>query len=232
MAQKTLFALLVIFAVGANVYGIFEENFWIAQSAELFFILPIVAYYYKRIPSGNSNLYAFLGLLITAGVISFFEEFWLVAYVNLGLWMGCYIFLVREAIRHIEYEKGSRFMALYFLTVVGIYIYLLSLHVMELERNLADVFLFSSYLIYYLNILVLAIAALVYYLNSFSKKSVFFMCLTISFIFADVFRDMEVFYFPDLSVEIVGSLIRFAAIKMALLFFVSPEKKLRLLNLV
>lgn len=232
MNHKTIFALLVVLAIAVNVYGIFEENFWVTRFAEFFFILPLIGFYYKRIPVGNLNFYAFMALLLTAGIISFFRGFWLVPYVNLGLWMGCYIFLVREAIRHIEYEKGSRYMALYFLAVVGTYIYLLSLHVMELERNLSDVFLFSSYLIYYLNILVLAIAALVYYLNSFSKKSVFFMCLTISFIFADVLRDMEVFYFPDLSVEIVGSLIRFAAIKMTFLFFVSPEKKLRLLNLI
>lgn len=123
-------------------------------------------------------------------------------------------------------------MSLYFIGVVAIYAYLLSLHVLELERSLSDGFLFAYYIIYYLNILILAITALVYYLNSFSRKSVFFMCLTLSFIFADVFRDMEVFYFPDLSIEVVGSLIKFAAIKLALLFFVTPEKKLRLLNLV
>jgi hypothetical protein len=43
---------------------------------------------------------------------------------------------------------------------------------------------------------------------------------------------MEVFYFRDLSVEIVGSLIKFAALKLVFLFFITPEKKLRLLHLV
>ncbi len=232
MKQKYFFALLVIGAVAASVTGIFKENYWLEKAGEIFFILPLVAYYYNRLPERNYNLYAFLLFLITANIISFFHQIWFFSYIGIGLWIGCYIFLVREAIKHTEYEKGSRFMSLYFLAVVAIYAYLLSLHVLELERSLADGFLFSYYIIYYLNILILAITALIYYLNSFSKKSVFFMCLTISFIFADVFRDMEVFYFPDLSVEVVGTLIRFAAIKLALLFFVTPEKKLRLLHLV
>ncbi len=232
MKQKYFIGFLVVLAIAINIYGIYNENFWLKESAEFLFILPVVAYYLGKLPLKNLNFCAFLILLVAAGFLDFFKDFGLFAYVSLGFWMGCYVFLVREAIRHTEYEKGSRFMALYFAAVVAIYIYLLSLHVLELERSLADVFLFSYYIVYYLNILVLAVAALVYYLNSFSKKSVFFMCLTISFIFADVFRDMEVFYFPDLSVEIVGSLIRFAAIKLAFLFFVTPEKKLRLLNLV
>jgi len=232
MKQKIFFALLVVGAIAVNITGIFNENFWLEQSGKLLFILPLLAYYYKRLPVGNYNLYAFLFFLISATSLTFFHQIWFFSYISIGLFIGCYIFLIREAIKHTEYEKGSRFMSLYFVIVVAIYAYLLSLHVLELERNLRDTFLFFYYIIYYLNILILAITALIYYLNSFSKKSVFFMCLTIAFIFADVFRDMKVFYFPDLSIEIVGSLIRFAAIKLALLFFVTPEKKLRLLHLV
>lgn len=232
MKQKYFFAFLVVLTIAINIYGIFNENFWLAESGKFLFFLPLIAYYYHRLPTGNFNFYAFLGLLIVGSFLGFFRDLEIFQYISLGLLMGCYVFLVREAIKHTAYEKGSRFMALYFLAVVAIYTYLLSLHVLELERSVSDVFLFSYYILYYLNILVLAVVALIYYLNSFSRKSVFFMCLTISFIFADVFRDMEVFYFPDLSVEIVGSLIRFAAIKLTFLFFVTPEKKLRLLNLV
>ena len=232
MKQKYFFALLVVGAISANIVGIFNENFWLKEAGKFIFILPLLGYYYKDLPVGNYNLYGFLLFLISANAAGFFRDVWFFNYIGIGLWIGCYIFLVREAIKHTEYEKGSRFMSLYFIGVVAIYAYLLSLHVLELERSLSDGFLFAYYIIYYLNILILAITALVYYLNSFSRKSVFFMCLTLSFIFADVFRDMEVFYFPDLSIEVVGSLIKFAAIKLALLFFVTPEKKLRLLNLV
>jgi len=232
MKQKYLFAFLVILAMAVNVMGIYNEDFLLSRSGEFFFVLPLIAYYYKELPIGNLNFYTFLLCIITANALAFFRDSWYFNYIILGLWLASYIFLVREAIKHTAYEKGSRFMALYFVLVVAIYTYLLSLHMMELERSLSDGFEFSFYIVYYLNILILAVTALVYYLNSFSRKSVFFMCLTISFIFADVFRDMEVFYFADLSVEIVGSLIRFAGLKLTFLFFVTREKKLRLLNLV
>lgn len=232
MKQKYLFAFLVILAMAANVTGIFYENFWLSKAGDFLFIFPLIAYYYKDLPARNLNFYTFLLLIVTANALGFFRDVWYFNFIILGLWLASYVFLVREAIKHTEYEKGSRFMALYFVLVVAVYAYLLSLHIMELERSLSDGFEFSFYIVYYLNILILAVAALVYYLNSFSRKSVFFMCLAISFIFADVLRDMEVFYFADLSVEIVGSLIRFAGLKLAFLFFITREKKLRLLHLV
>lgn len=218
--------------MSANVTGIFYENFWLSKAGDFLFLFPLVAYYYKDLPSKNSNFYIFLFCIIAANALAFFRDSWYFNYIILGLWLASYVFLVREAIKYTEYKKGSKFMALYFVLVVAVYAYLFWLHIMELERSLSDGFEFSFYIIYYLNTLILAVVALVYYLNSFSRKSVFFMCLTISFIFADVFRDMEVFYFADLSVEIVGSLIRFAGLKLTFLFFVTREKKLRLLYLV
>lgn len=222
----------VVTAILVTLIGIFTENFWVRRSGEIIFILPLAGYYLKNLPLRNINFVAFFVCILLAAGFSFFWELWYIKLGVLGLWLGSYIFLVREAIKHTEYAKGSRFTTLYFLIVVGVYIYLLFLHMVEIERNLTDDFSFGFYIIYYLNILFFAICALVYYLNSFSRKSVFFICLTLSFIFADVLRDMEVFYFPDLSVEVVGTLIRFAAIKLAFLFFVTPEKKLRLLHLV
>lgn len=232
MKPKYIFAFLVVVAMLANIIGIFNESFWLSKSSELIFLLPLIAYYYKDLPLNNLNFYTFLVCIICANTLGLIQGVWFMHYVILGLWMFSYIFLVREAIKHTEYEKGSRFMTLYFFLVVSVYTYLLSLHILELERSLNDSFEFSFYIVYYLNILILAVTALIYYLNSFSRKSVFFMCLAIAFIFSDVFRDMEVFYFPDLSVEIVGSLIRFAGLKLAFLFFVTKEKKLRLLHLV
>lgn len=232
MKEKYLFAFLVVLTMAANVIGIFLENFWLSNTSEFLFILPLIGYYYKELPVGNFNFYIFLSCVVLASSLDFFQDILYFNYVVLALWLTAYVFLVREAIRYTKYEKGSRYMSLYFVLVVVVYTYLLSIHILELERSLSDGFELSVYIVYYLNILIFAISALIYYLNSFSRKSVFFMCLTISFIFADVFRDMEVFYFPDLSVEIVGTLIRFAAIKLSLLFFVTPEKKLRLLHLV
>ena len=232
MKQKVILASLTITAMLVNVFGIVKEDFLFRKSGEILFFLPLILYYFKKIPFKNFNFLMFLGMALAATAVSFFERVWYFEEFKLGLWLVGYIFLAREAIKHTEYEKGNKFTNLYFIAVIAVYVYLLWVHVTEIERNVGNGFIFSFYIIYYLNILFIAIAALVFYLNSFSKKSVFFICLTLSFIFSDVLRDMEVFYFRDMSVEIVGSLIKFAALKLVFLFFITPEKKLRLLHLV
>lgn len=232
MKRKILLGFLVVLAMLVNLAGIINEDILLRRSGEVLFFLPLIAYYYKKLKVRNFNIYLFTGFALAATIAGCFNTTWYFEQITLGFWLGSYIFLAREAIKHTEYERGSKFTTLYFIGIIAIYVYLLSSHILEIERNLGNEFTFSLYIIYYLNILFLAVAALVYYLNSFSKKSVFFICLTLSFIFADVLRDMEVFYFRDISVEVVGSLIKFAALKLVFLFFVTREKKLRLLHLV
>ncbi|MCY2687736.1 hypothetical protein [Salinimicrobium sp. TH3] len=232
MKQKVLLSLLAIVAMCVNVAGIVGDNFLVRKLGEILFFLPLIFYYNKKFPFKNCNFLMSFGMAMAATLISFGGSFWYFEQIKLGLWLTGYFFLAREAIRHTEYEKGSKFTTLYFLIIVGIYVYLLWGQISEIERNLGNELAFWLYAIYYLNLLFIAITALVYYLNSFSKKSVFFICLALSFIFSDVLRDMEVFYFRDLSIEIVGTLIKFAAIKLVFLFFITPEKKLRLLHLV
>ena len=232
MKPKNVFAFLTIVAIVVNVIGIFEESFWLRTAGQAFFILPLVAYYYKQLPFKNLNFGGAFLCIVGTSVFSFFQGHWYFNELILGLWLLGYIFLAREAIKHIAYEKGSKFTSFYFVIIVVVYGYLLSSHILEIQEKLNNSYELSLYIIYYLNILFFAITGLVYYLNSFSKKSVYFICLTLSFIFADILRDMEVFYFRDLSVEVIDALIRFAALKMMFLFFVTPEKKLRLLHLV
>ena len=232
MKQKSFLVLLAVVGILINIIGIFEDNFWLETSGQALFVLPLATYYYSQLPSKNLNFYALFFCIIATSLAAFFRELWYFNEVIHGLWLIAYIFLAREAIRYIEHKKGSRFTTSYFFTVIAVYAYLLSTHILEIERSLSNNFMLSLYILYYLNILFIAGIALVYYLNSFSKKSVFFICLTLSFIFADVLRDMEVFYFRDLSVELVESLIRFAGLKLVFLFFVTREKKLRLMNLI
>lgn len=232
MKRKILLSLLAISAMLVNIAGIVSEDFLLRKAGEILFFVPLIIYYLGKIPFKNFNFLMFVGAALAATVVSSVNNLWYFEQVKLGLWLVSYIFLVREAIKHTEYERGNKFTTLYFVAVIAVYVYLLWVHVIEIERNVGNNFTFSLYIMYYLNILFFAIAALIYYLNSFSKKSVFFICLTLSFIFSDVLRDMEVFYFRDMSVEIVGTLIKFAALKLVFLFFITREKKLRLLHLV
>lgn len=232
MKQKILFVLVSVIAMVVTIIGIFEENFWLRMSGQALFVFPLVVYYFSRIPSKNVNFYVFLCCFIATSIFSFFQDIWYFSHLILGLYLIAYIALAREAMKHTEYGKGSRFTIFYFVIIVAVYGYLLSSHIIDIEEKLTNNFDLSLYIIYYLNILFIAITALVYYLNSFSRKSVYFICFALAFIFADILRDMEVLYFPDLSVEVIEAIIRFAAFYMVFLFFLTPEKKLRLLHLV
>lgn len=150
----------------------------------------------------------------------------------MGFWLVCFFFVIKEAIQVTEFNKGSRYVQLYFVLVVVVYAYLLSLHMIEMEDGMTNNWQFPIYFIYYINLLILRIASLVYYLNFFSRKSIYFICFALAFIFSEVLRDMGTFYFLDLSVEITGGLVNFAALQLVFLFFVTKEKKLHLLNLI
>lgn len=232
MKSRNFYVFLLVLAISTHVGAVFLENDLLIHGSQFIFLFPLLGYFYENLPSRKSNFYGFLICVILADLFAFSGRSWYFDQISLGFWMISFVFLVKEAVQYTEYTKGSRFMLLYFLLVVSVYIYLFSLHVMEIEENLADGVLFSLYVIYYMNLLVLGVTALIYYLNSFSKKSVFFISLALAFILADVLRDMQVFYFKDVSVEIAGGLIKFSALIFAFLFFVTKEKKLRLLNLV
>lgn len=232
MNPKALYLFFFISAILVHVFAVYSEREILAQLSQLFFLVPLAIYFFKRVPVQKFNFFIFLFFVVLAELITLTGWVWYFEHLNLGLWMIAFILLVREALQYTEYTRGSRFMLLYFILVVTIYIYLFSLHILEIEENLADGILFSLYVIYYGNLLVLGVTALIYYLNSFSKKSVYFICLALSFILSDVLRDMKVFYFKDVSVEMAAGILKFAAIIFVFLFFATKEKKLRLLNLV
>jgi len=56
----------------------------------------------------------------------------------------------------------------------------------------------------------------------------FFISLAISIIFANILRDMGVFYFKDISVEISESIIRMGSALFFVLFFITSERRLKL----
>lgn len=232
MRIKIIYAFLVLVTILGNVVSVLESVSWWKQTSQLVFILLLFSLFFGKISLGRSNFTGFLVTCILASITSFFGDAWFFTEVTLGLWLISFVFLVMEAIKFTQYNRRNRYLHLYFFVVVAIYTYLFSMHILEIRDSLSNQVLFPMYLIYYVNLLILGVTALIYYLNSFSKKAVFFSCLALAFILSDVLRDMGIFYFRDLSVEIAGSLIRMAGIALAFLFFITREKKLRLLNLI
>ena len=146
--------------------------------------------------------------------------------------MASYFFLAKEALMHTQRTNANKYMKFYFFLLIGINVYFIFNHLLEMEKNFSSSLYFILYSFYYLNLLTLGVIALIYYLNSYSKKSVFFISLVLSIILADVLRDMALYYLKDTSVLIIESILRFSIIILAFKFFITEEKKLRLINMV
>ena len=171
MKQKVLLVFFATLAVVVNMVGIVNEDLLLRRSGEILFFLPLIAYYYQKIQLKKFNVIMFLMFAMGAIIVGSFERIWYFEEIKMGLWLGSYVFLAREAIKHTEYERGNKFTTLYFVGVIAAYVYLLSQHVLEIERTGVNDYTVYFYIIYYLNILFLAVAALVYYCLLYTSPS-------------------------------------------------------------
>lgn len=232
MKLKYFCGFVGILAILSGIASSFYEVEWLRESSQIILIFSLFGYFFDDLQDTDINFYGFFIASLIASIADVFEELWYFSHVAIGFWMVCFWFLVREALQYTEYSKGSRLVRLYFILAVGAYAYLLSRHLMEIEKNFSDDLQLLMYLLYYFNLLALAVTALIYYLNSFSRKSVYFLSFVLALIFSNLLRDMVIFYSRDLSVEIAGLITKFASFVLIFLFFATKEKRLRLLNLV
>ena len=129
-------------------------------------------------------------------------------------------------------EAANRFMLFFFFLLIAVNVYFLFEHLQEMEMHVVGVVEFGFYTVFYVNLFILGIVGLIYYLNSYSRKSVYFITLVMTLVLADVLRDMAAFYLRDTSVLLMESILRFGSVFLAFQFFATEEKKLRLINLV
>jgi len=165
-------------------------------------------------------------------MLSFFENEGLFYLVSVLLKMVSYFFLIREALKYTERQTANKFMLVFFFLLIGVNAYFVFQHLQELEIYMAGIIELGFYSAYYINLLVLSIVALIYYLNSYSRKSVFFIIVVMGLVISDILRDMAFFYLPDTSVLLMKNFLSMMAIIMAFRFFSTKERKLRLINLV
>lgn len=232
MKVKNLGWSLLILAVLVNIWAIFTETFWLENTSSMSFFLFAVLLVVHNYRKFNNYLYIFLGFTMLSHFARFFRGDWYTNEISLLFLTLAYIALTLEAVKYIALKNASNYMMLYFIAIVGINGCLLGFHVLEIKEYISSNIIFSAYLIYYINLLILGIMALIYYLNSYSRKSMFFISLALGIIFADVLRDMGVFFPKDYSVEVAESLIRSGSAVFAVYFFVTKEKQLRLLNMI
>ncbi len=225
--------LLLLFPLlGVNLYATIGDMDWLMRTTQFIFILGIFTIYLKQNKKPGYNAIIFFGFFLLAQITSL-----IFTSVNLELllllcYIGAYFGLSREAFQHTQRQTATKTILVYFILLIAVNTYLLLTHVIELKSYMSSDLEFTIYIFYYLNLLILGIIALIYYLNSYSKKSIYFITLVLAFIFADVFRDAAHFYLKDSAILVTGNLLWFTGLLFCLFFFLTPERKLRLMNLV
>jgi len=232
MKHSRLYLIICLPLIIINLFAVFNNISWLTHFSEILIFIPLVFAYFNKLDFKNINLSGFLVLSVLAIVLRFFEKEFSVYLISNLFSMLSYSFLIREALRYTRRETGNRFMQVFFFLLIGLNVYFVSQHLQELEIHMAGIIEFGIYSIYYINLLILAIVALIYYLNSYSRKSVFFITLVMAIVVSDILRDMATFYFPETSVLLMNSFLGMSAIILSFLFFATEEKKLRLINLV
>lgn len=228
-SKLSLLALLPLLLV--QIYAVMESQTWLSSLSGLLLFFPLLHGFCCEVKKSRLNFRAFVITAVLAGIFGFFQH--KIGHFGMMVFSGIsYLFLYLEALKFTERSAANRYIKIVFVILVILNVYFLVGHLEELKRKISDMGEMIFYVFYYLNLLVMALIALVYYLNSYSKKSVYFISLTLALLFADVFRDMALFYLPDASVEIIQSILRMAGLFMAFKFFTTSEKKLRLINLV
>ena len=215
-----------------DVMAVFSTWFWVVNIIYIVFLFTAVWMFRKKYKKFNTCLFIFLGFSGLAFLARIFETAWYFNQASLILFTVAYLVLIIESVKYIEMKNASNYMLVYFTLIVGINAYLLGLHVFDLRVHLSSSLEYVIYIVYYINLLILGVFGFIYYLNSYSKKAVYFVSLILALIFAEILRDMGVFYMQDPSVEITEAILRLAVALFAVLFFITKEKKLRLINML
>tara|TARA_R100000935_G_scaffold36929_1_gene57938 strand:+ start:1189 stop:1812 length:624 start_codon:yes stop_codon:yes gene_type:complete len=206
--------------------------FWLSILSHIGFFVAAFMLFCEEAKSCSINFFLFFTLTLIAYFFRSLSEFWHFNELSLITQAAGYLALMMEAVKNFKIKIGSPIMLVYFFGIIGLNIYLLLMHVFELEPYFSNLLTLIIVGFYYVNLAVLGVIAFLYYLNSYSKKSMFFISLVLSIVFADILRDMGVFYFKDISVEVAESVIRIGSAIFAVLFFITKEKKLQLINFV
>lgn len=232
MKIRTFGWAILILLILINIWAKLTEMYWVENTTYIFYFLAVVLVVQDKYKKFRRPMYLFLGLTILSYLTRAFDGAGYSFEISLVLLSTANIILIKAAAKHIEVKNASNLMLLYFILIVGINACLLGYHVWEIKEYIDNTAVFSVYILYYVNLLILGIVAFIYYLNSYSRKSMYFISLALGIIFADILRDMGVFFPKDISVEIAESIIRLASAVFAVFFFVTTEKQLRLLNMI
>lgn len=228
MKIKKLCLPLACIVLALNIYSIIFNLEWLQEASRvLFFVIPLIIFS-QDLNFSNKNILSFLLVFFLSELTIFLPDEWYFNVLRLLLLVAAYFLLSREALRFTKKARSNNFILFFggFLLLINGYFF--TLHFLKIKEHPGSMAELSIYALYYLSLLILAIVGLVYYINSYSKKSVFFIALVLAIIFADIFENLQQIYLRDLGIKLVQNVLHFATAMFIFYFVTTKEKKLNL----
>lgn len=197
-----------------------------AVSRIAFKLLLFVCFFNHKAIQNKLLFYAFFGtLLITdlcsIGAIYISASF---LYAISGLFGLGYLFLLADGYTKFKVLNLRNTVAMYYFFVIAINALLMLLHLYNLYHYLEGLsWVYVGQVLYSILMFLMIIMALAYYLNSYSKKSMYFLIGTLAFIGSDILISAYYFYNIEENLVFLHTLLGMIGYVFFFNYFFTPE---------
>tara|TARA_R110001632_G_scaffold58812_2_gene143209 strand:+ start:231 stop:995 length:765 start_codon:yes stop_codon:yes gene_type:complete len=193
-----------ILAAAGTLYFISIDDYYISAVARIVFKLLLLAVFLSSKKVQNKTIfYSFFGLLLLSDVISMFFEVSSLVIVAIGVvFFAGYLLLLKDSFRQYKIRDVRNVVAIYYFFVIAINAVLMVFHLYNLYNYMEESPLIYMGQVFYNSVLYLmVINALAYYLNSYSKKSMFFLIGALAFVCSDIL--VSAYYFYNIKEDLI-----------------------------
>ncbi len=163
----------------------------------VFKLLLLCAFLLHRKAEKRTTFYLFLSLLLITDILAYFVaevNFFFVVPMGV-IFFACYVLLIRDAYKQFKVQDARNVFGFYYLFVILVNGALLTLHLVNLYGYLEDqILMYVGQVFYNIVLYLIIVVSLAYYLNSYSKKSMYFLIGTLCFVGSDILASALLFY--------------------------------------
>ena len=203
MKLKLCIVACILVAAGI-IYFISIENYYLSAIARIVFKLLLFAVFLSSKKIQNKPIfYSFFGLLLLSDILSmFFEVSPLVIVVIGGVFFVGYLLLLKDSFSQYKIRDLRNVVAIYYFFVIAINAVLMVFHLYNLYNYMEETpLIYMGQVFYNVVLYLMVINALAYYLNSYSKKSMFFMIGSLAFVCSDIL--VSAYYFYNIKEDLI-----------------------------
>lgn len=198
-----------------------------AVSRLLFKLLLFSCFFSQRKVYSTKVFYLFFGVLIltdvcSLGVIYLSTNFY---YVIAALFGFGYVLLLEDAYAKFKIFNVNSIIGIYYFFVIGINAILMIYHLYNLYGYLVESpWLYMVQVGYNILMFLMIMLALAYYLNSYSKKSMYFLIGTLAFVSSDILISAYYFYNIRENLVFLHSVLGMIGYLFFFNYFFTPEQ--------